>query len=159
MARKTRTTDQASQGPASSGPGNGQGESIQGYFRRLFKENPKLLKSRSNEELLQRWLDDHPGHTEVPKQVKTGLANLKSVLRSKQRQRKGEQAGEPPEESPASPAQQPVSPVAEGNPLESLEEQIDDCLTLARNLDRAGLESVINLLRRARNEVVWKVGQ
>jgi hypothetical protein len=169
MAKKTRTTDQGAStdpgadGPktpgASSGSGNGQGESIQGYFRRLFQENPRLLKSRSNEELLERWLNDHPGHTEVPKQVKSGLANLKSVLRSKQRQRKGRQVEEQPEESPAPQAQEPVSPPAEGNPLEQLEEQIDECLTLARNLDRTGLESVIQLLRRARNEVVWKVGQ
>ena len=43
--------------------------------------------------------------------------------------------------------------------FESLEEQIDECLTLAKNLDREGLSSVINLLRRARNEVVWKMGE
>jgi hypothetical protein len=43
--------------------------------------------------------------------------------------------------------------------LELLEEQIDDCLILAKHLDREGLDSVIKLLRRARNEVDWKVGQ
>ena len=31
-------------------------------------------------------------------------------------------------------------------------------MTLAKNLDREGLSSVINLLRRARNEVVWIIG-
>ena len=35
--------------------------------------------------LLQRWLKDHPGETEVPKKVKTNLANIKSVLRKKGR--------------------------------------------------------------------------
>jgi hypothetical protein len=29
--------------------------------------DPELLKSRGNEELLRRWLQDHPGHTEVPR--------------------------------------------------------------------------------------------
>jgi len=41
----------------------------------------------------------------------------------------------------------------------SLEEQIDDCLALAKEMDREGLVSVIALLRRARNEVVWKMGE
>jgi len=43
--------------------------------------------------------------------------------------------------------------------LDALEEQIDECLTLAKNLDREGLANVIGLLRRARNEVVWKMGE
>jgi hypothetical protein len=34
--------------------------------------------------------------------------------------------------------------------LEPLEEQIDDCLNLAKHLDREGLAHVIQLLRRAR---------
>jgi hypothetical protein len=42
------------------------GETTSGYFRRLFKENPKLLKGSDNSELFQRWLQDHPGHKEVP---------------------------------------------------------------------------------------------
>ena len=52
-----------------------------------------------------------------------------------------------------------VAPRSGVRGLESLEEQIDECLTLAKNLDREGLSSVINLLRRARNEVVWKIGE
>jgi hypothetical protein len=43
--------------------------------------------------------------------------------------------------------------------LESLEEQIDDCLTHAKRLDRDGLADIIVLLRRARNGVVWRIGQ
>jgi hypothetical protein len=43
--------------------------------------------------------------------------------------------------------------------LPALEEQIDECLTLARGLDREGLADVIAILRRARNEVVWKMGE
>jgi hypothetical protein len=31
-------------------------------------------------------------------------------------------------------------------------------LTDAKNLDRMGLAAVIKLLRRARNEVIWKIG-
>jgi hypothetical protein len=38
-----------------------ESESMQGYFKRILKEDPKLLKGRSNEELLNRWKADHPG--------------------------------------------------------------------------------------------------
>ena len=47
----------------------GQGESIGGYFRKLFVDNPKLLRTRSNSHVLGRWLEDHPGHREVPLNV------------------------------------------------------------------------------------------
>src|SRR6266849_2253867 len=75
-----------------------EGESISGYFRKIFEENPKLLKGRSNEELLKRWLADHPGQKEVPEKVKNNLANVKSVLRKKKRKK----GGRPPQaEQPA----------------------------------------------------------
>ena len=50
-----------------------------------------------------------------------------------------------------------LAPANPNQGLEALEEQIDECLTMARNLDREELESVIHLLRRARNEIVWKL--
>ena len=40
-----------------------------------------------------------------------------------------------------------------------MEEQIDDCLALAKRLDREGLGGVIHLLRRARNAIILKLGQ
>src|SRR6516225_499862 len=67
------------------GAGDGN-ESIAGYFRGIFKENPQLLKERSNEELLRRWQEDHPGQA-VSKSVKVGLSNIKSVLRSRRRKK------------------------------------------------------------------------
>jgi hypothetical protein len=50
--------------PAPQSDGNDAsqgGESVSAYFRKSFDENPKLLKGRSNDELLKRWLADHPG--------------------------------------------------------------------------------------------------
>jgi hypothetical protein len=148
MPRKPKTTDQK------AGRENQGGESIQGYFRRIFKENPKLLTSRSNDELLKRWLADHPGETEVPKSVKNGLQNVKSILRSKGRKRRAARAAATPA---GTPARLPRSRVTSG--LEVLEEHIDECLTAARTMDREGLQDVIDFLRRARNAVVWKMGQ
>ena len=38
-----------------------EARTISGYFRQVFKENPKWLEGRSNDEVLARWLKDHPG--------------------------------------------------------------------------------------------------
>jgi hypothetical protein len=127
---------------------------VSGYFRDLFTASPEFLEGRSNEKILERWLADHPGETEVPKPVRSSLANMKSIMRSKTRkstarkQKNGNESGT-----------KPVSQSVAVRALEKLEQQIDECLTIARHQDREGLDSVINLLRRARNAVVWKIGQ
>jgi hypothetical protein len=134
---------------------NGNGETIAGYFRKVFEENPKLLRGRSNQALLERWRQDHPGQA-LTTSVKVGLSNIKSVLRSKGRKRKARKAtaganAEVSSHTPAGPQPKPR--------LGVLEEAIDECLMMAKAADRQGLEPVIDLLRRARNLVVWKMGQ
>jgi hypothetical protein len=129
------------------------GESVSGYFRKIFQKKPSLLNSGSNKELLDQWLRDHPGVEKVPTNVKQNLANLKSVLRKKARQGKFVASnGEAPAAAPARAVTAPA------RILESLEEQIDDCLTTARNQDREAFAEVIKLLRHARNKVVWMMG-
>jgi hypothetical protein len=132
------------------------GESVAGYFREIFKQNPKLLKVKSNEEVLNRWLTDHPGHSAVPKNVKGSLSNIKSVLRSKKRRKAAKQAGG----TPATGLDQKSMGTVPSGPsdLEKLEHQIDECMMAASLLDRKSLASVIHHLRLARNEVVWKLG-
>jgi len=124
--------------------------SVSGYFRQVFQERPELLHTKSNDELRARWLRDHPGNKEVPKSIVQNLANLKSILRKKSREGDGKGRAVLRASGPFSPG---------GRGMEALEEYIDECLTLAKNVDRGGLENVIKLLRRARNEVVWKMGQ
>jgi hypothetical protein len=157
---KAKTKGKGTDGtPAPQAGGNGAGpgdENVSGYFRKIFAENPKLLKGRSNAELLQRWLDDHPGFTEVPQKVKNNLANIKSVLRKKKR--KGGRSKTEGPETGAAVGAVPTPKIAPRG-LEALEEQIDDCLDHAKRLDREGLADVIGLLRRARNAVVWMAGQ
>ena len=133
-------------------------ETTGGYFRRIFKEHPKLLVTRSNDEVLSRWLADHPGQKVVPPNVQRHLSNVKSILRKKRRKKLGkpkgvEQAGAVQAVSTHS---KPSKIAPKG--LEALEEQIDDCLTVAKNMDREGLDVVIRLLRNARNGVVWTLG-
>src|SRR5205807_99230 len=125
-------------------------------FRRVFRENPKLLKTRSNEEVLSRWLADHADEKEVPQRVKQGLANVKSVLRSKKRKRRASETAAV--ETPAAAGLQPRKGSKKVT-LEMLEERIDECMILARELDAEALASIVSHLRRARNEVVWKIGQ
>jgi hypothetical protein len=135
----------------------GKGETISSYFRKIFEENTDLLDSRSNEELLRRWLADHPDETTVSDRIKQNLANIKSVLRKKLRgPAKGKKVGRPAKTVVAQEKLVASKPIRE---LERLEEQIDDCLTFAKRLDRDNLGSVISHLRRARNDVVWRLGQ
>ena len=134
------------------------GETTSGYFRRVFQENPHLLSTRSNDELLARWLADHSGEKEVPPNVKKHMTKIKGVLRHKGRNKLGKPT--PVEQAAAVPAvstpPKPTRVAPKG--LEALEEQIDDCLTVAKHMDREGLDDVIRLLRNARNGVVWKLG-
>jgi len=152
VAKKTKSVAGGTNGRNATTAGRGEGESVAGYFRKVFKESPRLLKKRSNDELFKRWLADHPGHTEVPKQVRTGLQNIKSVLRQERGKKKHARAEQASTAAP--PAQRRVS--AKG--LEQLEEHIDECLALAKHTDREALGDVIALLRRARNVVVVKLG-
>jgi macrodomain Ter protein organizer (MatP/YcbG family) len=164
MPRKATSKNGAAVKGKLTKKGSREGEPVARYFQAVFKENPKWLKSRSNNDLLQRWLADHPSEPEVPDRIKNIMANTKSVLRKKHRKGRGKKAMEQSADAVA--LQNAVATLAAvpatstlGHGFEQLEEQIDDCLTLAKNLDREGLESVIHLLRRARNEVVWKLGQ
>jgi hypothetical protein len=118
------------------------GASISSYFRELFTAHPQLLAEKSNDSIVAHYRKDHSlaDDAELEATVKNNMANMKSVMRKKLR------SG-------------PIRGGRSGNRLEGLEEQIDECLTLAKTIDREGLDSVIGLLRRARNEVVWKLGQ
>jgi hypothetical protein len=133
------------------------GGSVASYFKAIFKENPTLLDTRSNDEILLRWLKDHPGEKTVPARIKGNLSNVKSVLRKKRRKKPGRKPGQPAVAAVATMAAEPARISTKG--FEQLEEQIDDCLTAARGLQNEALAGVIGLLRRAGNEVVWKLGQ
>ena len=121
------------------------------YFKQLFTDNPQWLKEKSNSIMLARYRADHSlaEDAEVEKKVLNNLANLKSVMRKKLRKR-GRKPGSANAASSAGPS---------GSKLESLEIAIDDCLSTARMLNSKGLEDVITYLRRARNRVVWMLGE
>src|SRR5580704_9506904 len=158
MPRQARKSNGETNGR--SGNAGARADGVAPYFRPIFTANRKLLKVRSNKELLKRWLEDHPDFKKVPDNVKTGLANLKSVLRKSLRKRRGRQAAAEGEAGTSvAVATKPLfSKTRADSKLEQLEMQIDDCLSMAKLLDREGLDTIIKILRRARNAVVWKLG-
>lgn len=136
---------------AKTGRGQKGQESIGGFFRQIFQQRPELLRSKNNLEIMGLWDAAHPGQSPANrKRVMQNMANVKSVMRKRLRKRgpKALTAGRP-------------FPGKNGArlTLDLLEEHIDDSLSMAKRLDRDGLDSVIKLLRRARNEVVLKAGQ
>ena len=133
--------------------------SMSSYFRTVFQERPEWLRQKSNDEVIARYRADHKmaADADVGKSVKQTMANVKSILRKGIRQgpdgRGARAAARVPTEAMA-------NYVRTGKAtLENLEELIDECLVSAKGLDREGLDSVIRLLRHARNSVVWKLGQ
>ena len=153
MAKKAKADEaQPADGTATTltGPAD---ESVSSYFRQYFKDHPRQLWKRSNEKALHQWLGDHPGYSEPPPTVKNTLANVKSLLRKVHPKRSAHTAEEG---EPAAP--QPTPSRARPKNLQQLEERIDDCMTFAREIDEEGLAEVLQLLRQARNRVVWKAG-
>ncbi|HXG10613.1 MAG TPA: hypothetical protein VNK04_12700 [Gemmataceae bacterium] len=125
-----------------------KGESLGGYFRKVFAEHPEWLDMKSNELIKARFEQDHPGQEFTPK-IRANMANIKSILRKKM-QKGGARVGRPKAAAAVN---------SGGQGLEGLELAIDNCLSTARELDPVGLADVINYLRRARNALVWHMGQ
>jgi hypothetical protein len=122
-----------------------------GYYRQLFTDHPEWLNISSNAAVVEQWKKDHPGK-EMDIREKQAMANVKSNMRSASRG--GSKRGRKLLRHVT------AAGVRTGNStLVSLEMRIDDCLSLARQMDPAGLEHVIKSLRRARNDVVLKSGQ
>jgi hypothetical protein len=134
-------------------------ETLSGYFRRQFENHRDWLEAGTNADVVAQWQQDHPGESRT-KKIDQTLANVKSQLRKKhgllrrRRRRRGRVAAA----AGAGVVMQKRTrtPVAF---LERLEGLIDQCLSFARSQEIDGFESVVNHLRRARNEVVWKLGQ
>ena len=122
-----------------------------GYYRQLFTDHPEWLAISSNAAVVEQWKRDHPGK-EMDIREKQAMANVKSNMRSSSRG--GSKRGRKLLRHVT------AAGARTGNStLVSLEMRIDDCLSLARQMDPAGLDHVIKSLRRARNDVVLKSGQ
>ncbi|MBL8796486.1 MAG: hypothetical protein JNM56_21480 [Planctomycetia bacterium] len=153
---KTGADDNAASASNNSAAAPEKGESTAAYWKRILLERPRLLNSRkSNEALREIWLKDHPGQDEVPANIMANLANVKTQLRNK----KGNGKRAATVEVEEAPARQTAHSPAHQRGLKALEDRIDDCLMLAREMNQPQLENVIDRLRRARNEVVVQIGE
>lgn len=156
-----RPKGKAASSPKSTGP---KAEGVSPYFRDVFARRPKLLWTRSNKQLLKMWLKDHPEHGEVPGNVKAGLANIKSVLRSKAHA--SDAMGDSAAPVAAAIADAPLAAAdavdnvnAVDTGLEKLEIMIDECMNMARELGIKKVDDILRALRIARRQVVWKLGE
>ena len=52
------------------------------YFEKVYTDNPDLLDLSSNDEVIKRWQQDNGGQ-EMPKNVRSVMANKKSQMRKK----------------------------------------------------------------------------
>jgi protoporphyrinogen oxidase len=131
-----------------------KGESPFTYFRRIFGENPQWLEQKSNKDVIDRYRTDHNIGADEPveKRIKDAMANTKSLLKKKNQSPAVKRGRKRKMAKLMGTAQHPAT-------FETLEYQIDDCLSMARRLDAAELENVIKHLRKARNEVVWMLGE
>jgi hypothetical protein len=81
--------------------------SAAGYFKQLFQANPDWLGEGFNQQVIERWKQDHPGE-DVTRSVLNGLANTRSLMRKKlglgksrrRKRRKGAAAAVPPAANP-----------------------------------------------------------
>lgn len=119
------------------------------YWRKLFDQNPRLVRLRSNSALRDQWEKDHPGQ-KFDQSWSQSLSNVKSMLRHKHK--KGGRPKAPANGQSAGPTPADLRAAA----LERLEGAVDHCLWSARQLDAAGLDRAIKHLHAARNEIVWK---
>ena len=133
------------------------GESISGYFRRLFESNPALLDHGKNDVILGQWQLDHPNQT-IDDRIKGNLANTKSIMRKKfgkvkRRHKRGKAAAIDGAEPKVHKVRSSIAV------LEKLEALIDECLSVARNQGSPGLDPSIKYLLAARRAVAWAMGK
>jgi hypothetical protein len=124
------------------------------YFRQVLTEHPDWLRGKSNDLILAQYRQDKGKNPEAPISIKVrnNLSNIKSVLRKEMGM--GAYAGRK--------ARALAKSTLGGSMiqrLEDLEEQIDECMIKAISISAETMDSVIRLLRKARREVVWKLGQ
>ena len=112
------------------------------------------MKEKSNDLILAQYREDHglAPDGNVRLKIRNNLSNIKSVLRKERGM--GAYAG------------RKARALAKTNSLsgsmtqrlEDLEEQIDECMIKAIAISAETMDPVIRLLRKARREVVWKLG-
>lgn len=136
--------------------------STSGTFKKYFTEKPELLQVTSLDEVINRYKQEHP-NVEVTPPLRQIAANIKSTMKRKMRLSANgstkKKRGRPKGSTKAATHTGAVAaaPHTSNATLERLEDRIDECVALAKEIDRRGLIHVIRLLRRALNGVVVRI--
>ncbi len=135
-----------------------------GIFREYFRKHPELLEHSSNQKIYEMFALDHPD-TPLTNELKNVCANVKSQERKRRRTEMLLANGRLPYDirlgnrftpmvyvtPPPDDANGTSSPsMGRSQRLEWLEDQIDMCIAVAKQLDRESLDEVIRVLRKAR---------
>lgn len=127
-----------------------KGKSLSGTIRQYLTDHPEWLASADTKAIVDQYKADHPNKP-VNSKVMQAIYNMKSLMR------KGEAGVAKRKQSKATAQRIVQSAAASGKrmaPLEMLEEQIDDCMILAKQIGRDTMLDVLMNLHRARNAVV-----
>ena len=126
--------------------------SLNGIFTRYYRAHPEWLTA-DNEIVLEQFKKDYPNR-QIEKPVKQAMYNVKSRLKG------GEEGRTKRKQRHAAINQAVASSKVNGKsrgPLGMLEEQIDDCMHLAKQIGREVMHDILVNLHRARNRVVMMV--
>lgn len=127
-----------------------KGPSLAGTIKRYLLENPAWLMTTHTAPLVDQYKKDHPGKP-IDKKVMQAIYNVKSTMK------KGELGQAKRLQSKANAQQLVAMSQSAGTPrrpLALLEEQIDDCMILAKQIGKESMHGVLSNLHRARNLVV-----
>ena|ERR1051326_7472945 len=124
--------------------------SMLGIFKQYFQAHPEWLRTRSNDAVLAQFKADHPS-TEVSTKIKQAMFNAKNWARKgKNVHRRRRRKVEAIQAAIKAPQRRPDA-------LQLLENQVDECLAMARTIGRETISDVIDHLHRARNRLVIKI--
>ncbi len=139
--------------------GKGKGDSVSGWFRQYWRAHPELIRSKSNNAVVDAWKGAHTGK-EFGRREKQALANTKSSVKKELRIGKPGRKPKGTVAAPVKAAKGPKANAAAGS-LEQLELAIDRCLSTARSYEDRDddMQKVVKHLRVARNELVWILGK
>lgn len=125
-------------------------KSLAAVFKQYYAEHPEWLEGDGNAKAVAQFEQDHPGR-QANSQVRQAMYNVKSALK------KGETGASTKAHKKTSSREMMAAvhrTTRANEPLSLLEEQIDDCMSLAKLIGKERMQNVLISLHRARNEVV-----
>ncbi len=123
--------------------------SLNGAFRQLFRAHPEWLNIKKNEAVLAQFAADHPS-IPINKKAKQAMANAKNLERHGGTKGTKGKKGKVAEMR----AVMAANGRGSGSALQLLEDHIDDCLAMAKQIGKGEIDLIIKHLHRARNLLV-----